>query len=657
MRLSIKHANVRRSGPSLSRVVGSLITFIIIFMTAAPVVIYAEKDKDKEKGKSEVVAQPPGWDNSSGNNKNKDQGDDEVVVLPPIGDNPGGASNDESLLQYLKVSVYQKFGDDWVLVKEFTSELSGAAGVRLTGNHYQVNWHELLDPEDESNEPGKGNVLQGEYRVVISVAGLEIETFDIVFDKGADKGDADNVLNERGNVPIKVAINDNGAIRTRILTEQGYSASDIARILQQEFELSASDTAKLLYDENFSALDVGLALKDIYNLSAGDCAASLKSAGFAAEGTAKVLATTYAATLLDAGQIMADIDYTIDQIWAGLKAAWSALTSGDILELFHQLSYTADEVIKFLYYGLEWTVAQVLDGINAAAYWAVDAAEWLWHGLGWTGGQIIAGLKAAGYLMEDVAQWLWDGLAWTGEQIVAGLTAVGYALQDVGLWFYDALNYTAEGFAYVLDALGYAADAIVNAMTGIWDVTQDGAKYILIGLGYAVDFVDDLLGSIFGTVICTELYRQGYLSAEIYAADVEFGKWIEKHLPQVLKGYQFLAAPIVSQMQQSKSFTNGVWFFARPWSEEMAYMTGVSDQENFGGALIMVVGIPLCFIVVIFVTLGYSSLAALILLLGIAFVYRKGYLPTLNFNHGRVLGNLRLVNGNARVSGLIAFAS
>ena len=648
MRISHRSTNPGGYHFSWSRVIGCLITCIIVLLTAAPVVTYAEKDKDKNRP------------------------EDEAIILQPIGSNPGGGDLDGSLIEYLRIAVYQRVDQEWVLIKEYTSELSGSEDVRLAGNHYQVNWHEVLSPNDastgkgtspgQSKEPGvsaegKGSVLSGEYRIVVSVAGMEIENFDVVFTKDTDKGKEDNVLNERGSVPLKVAINDDAGIRARVLTEQGYTAPEIALLLQKEFALGAGETAQLLYNENHSAQDVGLALKEVYNLEAEDCAAALKSAGFAAEGTAKVLATTYGLLPRDTGQIMTDIDYTIDEIYNGLKAAWAALTTGDIITLFKQLSYTADKVIFFLYYGLEWTVAQVLDGIYAAEYWVIDAAEWLWHGLGWTGGQIIAGLKAAGYFMEDIGQWLWDGLGWTGEQIVAGLTAVGYALEDVGQWFYSALNYTAEGFAYVLDALGYTADAIVSAMSGIWSLTEDGARYILTGLGYAVDFIDDLLGSIFGTVICTELHRQGYLSDEVYAADVKFGLWMDKYFPQVINGYHFLAGPPVSQMQQSKSFTNAIWFFAKPWSEEMAYMTGVSDQENFGGALLMVVGIPLCFIVGIFVTFGYPSLAALILLLGIAYMYRKGYLTTLNINHGRFPRNLRPVIGHTQAISFIALTS
>lgn len=701
MRHLVGTATGRRSGAFLPRVIGCMITAVIVFMTVAPAVIYAENDKDKN------------------------QDDDPVTFLPPLGNGFASGDFDESLVEYLTVSVYQKIDQEWVLIQEYTSELSGSERLRLAGNHYQVNWHEVLGLGDsasgkanapgQSKEPGeaaegKGGALSGEYRIVVSVAGLEVGNIDVVAGGNHDTstegaaagpeaenidvvaaGDSDTstegvIVNERGSIPIKIAVDNSAEIRARVLTEQGYGASDIARMLRAEFDLVAAETAQLLVNEGHSAQAIGLALKDVYNLDAEDCAQILKAVGFAAEATAAVMAGVYARSAFQTAQIMSSIGYHMAEIHNGLKAVWASLTTGDILQFFKDLSYTADEVILFLHYGLQWTVAQVLEGIavfndwvNEAADWLyyglqwteaqiiaglaaagflmVDIAGWLRDGLAWTGDQIIAGLKAAGYFMGDIAQWLGDGLSWTGEQIIAGLTQAGYALQEVGLYFYSALNWTAEAFADALDALGYAAEAIVNVMTDIWDVTQDVAKTILEGLGYAVDFIDDLFESIFGTVICTELYRQGYLSDELYAADVEFGRWIEKHLPQVLKGYQFLAAPIVSQMQQSKSFTNSVWFFAKPWSEEMAYMTGVSDRENFGGALIMVVGIPLCFIVGVFVTLGYPSLAGLILSLGIAYAYRRGYLPALNISHRRFNGDLRLNKGYTQAPSLIAVAS
>ena len=79
-------------------------------------------------------------------------------------------------------------------------------------------------------------------------------------------------------------------------------------------------------------------------------------------------------------------------------------------------------------------------------------------------------------------------------------------------------------------------------------------------------------------------------------------------------------------MQESREFTQTVYIFAKPWTEEMAYRAGVLEQGNFWGQVIMFVGIPLCFIAGVFVTLGYYSIILLVLLMGIVYVYKKGYL-------------------------------
>lgn len=94
----------------------------------------------------------------------------------------------------------------------------------------------------------------------------------------------------------------------------------------------------------------------------------------------------------------------------------------------------------------------------------------------------------------------------------------------------------------------------------------------------------------FGTVICSELFRQGLMDAETYAADVEAGKMFREKMPAVMDGYLFLAAPIVRKMQTSKRFTKAVAFFALPWAKAM------NGQESVRAGLVFAIGIPLCYI-------------------------------------------------------------
>jgi hypothetical protein len=91
-----------------------------------------------------------------------------------------------------------------------------------------------------------------------------------------------------------------------------------------------------------------------------------------------------------------------------------------------------------------------------------------------------------------------------------------------------------------------------------------------------------------GTVICTELHRQGIMSDELYAKEVEFGKTVD---PIVMLGYTFLATPIVKIMQKSKLCTTLCSYPAMAWARDMA------GDENILGSLLFMFGVPLCYFV------------------------------------------------------------
>ena len=93
------------------------------------------------------------------------------------------------------------------------------------------------------------------------------------------------------------------------------------------------------------------------------------------------------------------------------------------------------------------------------------------------------------------------------------------------------------------------------------------------------------------TVICTELYRQGFMSDHIRSADQKYGDMIWETRPEVMIGYHYWALGIVDRMKKSRSFTKAVWFFAKPWSEQMAFEMGALDKGNWIGKVLMEVGI------------------------------------------------------------------
>ena len=88
-----------------------------------------------------------------------------------------------------------------------------------------------------------------------------------------------------------------------------------------------------------------------------------------------------------------------------------------------------------------------------------------------------------------------------------------------------------------------------------------------------------------------------------------------------------VAEPIVNQMRKSESFTRAVAFFAIPWANEMAYQMGVVEKGSFGGKLIMLIGVPLCMLVGIFISIPVFIQHSILLLL-VAYLLIKGLMTT-----------------------------
>lgn len=95
----------------------------------------------------------------------------------------------------------------------------------------------------------------------------------------------------------------------------------------------------------------------------------------------------------------------------------------------------------------------------------------------------------------------------------------------------------------------------------------------------------------FGTVICTELYKQGYYTNELYMRDIAYGAWVRSTKPEVYVGYRMWADYVVSGMQKSKLFTKVVALLAVPWAKNMA------GESNKLGAFISFIGEPICSII------------------------------------------------------------
>jgi len=94
-----------------------------------------------------------------------------------------------------------------------------------------------------------------------------------------------------------------------------------------------------------------------------------------------------------------------------------------------------------------------------------------------------------------------------------------------------------------------------------------------------------------GTVICSELYRQGVMPKHIYALDVVYGHSLYVIYPEVTVGYHLWAKPLVKVMKKSKLVTKLVSIPAMAWARNMA------GDYNFFGSVISMIGEPICNIV------------------------------------------------------------
>ncbi len=91
-------------------------------------------------------------------------------------------------------------------------------------------------------------------------------------------------------------------------------------------------------------------------------------------------------------------------------------------------------------------------------------------------------------------------------------------------------------------------------------------------------------------IICGELYRQGFLSEEVWKADQEFGKLLFKTHPRVMLGYTFWARNVVKYMKENPSHTKYLYRIFKPWTEQMAYTMGISNKYNIVGSVTQKIG-------------------------------------------------------------------
>lgn len=96
-----------------------------------------------------------------------------------------------------------------------------------------------------------------------------------------------------------------------------------------------------------------------------------------------------------------------------------------------------------------------------------------------------------------------------------------------------------------------------------------------------------LLGGL-GSVVCTELHRQGFMTDAVFEKDQNYGKEMIKNNPDIYAGYAYLAAPVVRLMIKSYLFTSIVSLPGLCWARDMA------GDHNLIGKTINYFGNILC---------------------------------------------------------------
>lgn len=178
------------------------------------------------------------------------------------------------------------------------------------------------------------------------------------------------------------------------------------------------------------------------------------------------------------------------------------------------------------------------------------------------------------------------------------------ALQT-GLGMIDAV---ARQNTQELDKIGLEADLLYKSIMtdlGVESQMLDNAStYYDMAMSQWLEEYSKLLdkinikigieGTQGGTVICTELHRQGLMSDELYAADASYGWLMERVNPEIVRGYRLWATEFVRLMRHSKLFTRLVALLAIPWAREMSYRMGQYKHGNMLGKLLFCIGTPIC---------------------------------------------------------------
>lgn len=168
-------------------------------------------------------------------------------------------------------------------------------------------------------------------------------------------------------------------------------------------------------------------------------------------------------------------------------------------------------------------------------------------------------------------------LAWDAPANNGGSTITGYII------YRDTSSSPTTQLTTVGNVLTYADTSTARSTTYYYRIKAENS----VGTS---DYSNEASDTT--TVICTELYRQGLLSHDIYMADAEFGRRVH---PFTKTGYLLWATPVVRMMRRSKLVTRIAYNIAEPWTRTMANQVGTKTQYSLVGSVLMFLGVPICY--------------------------------------------------------------
>ncbi len=191
-------------------------------------------------------------------------------------------------------------------------------------------------------------------------------------------------------------------------------------------------------------------------------------------------------------------------------------------------------------------------------------------GAGAAGGELAAG-ATAGSIVGTAAPYV--------AAARVGMPVLGNALQQVSPGEPDSSNFFQQAATITKDDYMRPIEAGSAAL---------GAE-----LPEAVETIINPAGKALssGTVICTELHRQGLLDGAVWENDAKYRAMVP---PEVYEGYRILADPVVRLMQRSRLFTAIIAPFAIRTAREMAHRVNRDIEGNTAGKALLGFFVPIC---------------------------------------------------------------